>query len=307
MDYCLCCLKRNNDTSSYHKSCLKKLFGVEKLPQIRINSTELISEINKNIGKMSISGAQIKASVKLNKEKNIIEIVQTGGTHILKPEPGEYPELPQNENICMNMAEVLGMDVPPHGLFYMSDKKICYIIRRFDRGASGQKVHVEDMAQLLDLPSDAKYESSLERIGAAILKYSRRPYLDLNNFLERAVFNFIIGNGDMHLKNWSLISIEGNYHLSPCYDFISSKLYLPDEDESALTLNGKRNRIRISDFRLLAAYLKIEEKSFENIIEKIRNFKAILLQTLDKDPSEFKRINQLKDIILERYKRLEIE
>lgn len=306
MDYCLCCLKKIDGNFSYHKNCLKKLFGVEKLPVIKIKSTELISEINKNIGKMSISGAQVKASVKLNKRENIIEIVQLGGTHILKPEPGEYPELPHNENICMNMAEMLGIDVPPHGLFYLADKKICYIIRRFDRDTNGGKTHVEDMAQLLGLPSDSKYESSLEKTGTAILKYSRRPYLDLVNFLERVVFCFLIGNGDMHLKNWSLISIEGGYQLSPCYDLISSKLYLPYEDESALTINGKRNKLQLSDFNELAAYLKIEKRSFSNIIDKMKNSKAAILKILDEDPIGFTRTGQLREIILKRYNRLGI-
>lgn len=304
MKYCLCCSKEIDNDFSYHKNCLKKLFGVEKLPIIKIKSTELISEISKNIGKMSISGVQVKASVKLNKRENIIEIVQLGGTHILKPEPGEYPELPQNENICMNMAEMLGINVPPHGLFCMADKKVCYIIRRFDRDAHGQKIHVEDMAQLLGLPSDSKYESSLEKAGTAILKYSKRPYLDLIDFLERVIFCFLIGNGDMHLKNWSLVSIDGNYQLSPCYDLISSKLYLPYEDESALTINGKRNKLQFSDFAGLAAYLKIEERSFNNIIDKMKNSKAAILKILDEDPIGFTRTGQLREIILERYKRL---
>jgi len=304
MKYCFCCLKKIDDDFSYHKNCLKKMFGVEKLPIIKIKSTELISEISKNIGKMSISGVQIKASVKLNKRENIIEIVQLGGTHILKPEPGEYPELPQNENICMNMAEMLGINASPHGLFYMADKKVCYIIRRFDRDAHGQKIHVEDMAQLLGLPSDSKYESSLEKAGSAILKYSKRPYLDLIDFLERVIFCFLIGNGDMHLKNWSLISIDGNYQLSPCYDLISSKLYLPYEDESALTINGKRNKLQLSDFTGLAAYLKIEERSFNNSIDKMKNSKAAILRILDEDPIGFTKTAQLREIILERYKRL---
>lgn len=305
MNYCLCCLKKIEDNFSYHKNCLEKLFGTEKLPLIKFKSTELISEINKNIGKMSISGVQIKASVKLNKRRNTIEIIETGGTHILKPEPGEYPELPQNENFCMNAAEVLGMEVPPHGLFYLADNKICYIIRRFDRDSTGQKIHVEDMAQLLGLPSDSKYGSSLEKVGYVILKYSKRPYLDLIDFLERAIFCFLIGNGDMHLKNWSLLASNGNYFLSPCYDFISSKLYLPDEDESALTINGKRKKIKLSDFTRLASNLMIEEKSFQNSINKIKNSKEKILRMINEDISGLTRIGQLKDIILERYKRLE--
>jgi len=216
MSICLCCQKKTENNNLYHTRCLKKLFGTEKVPTINFASTELVSEISKNIGKMSISGAQIKTSVALNKKKNSIEIVQTGGIYILKPEPTEYPQLPQNENLCMNMAETAGMEVPSHGLFYLADKKLCYIVKRFDRDDRGQKIHVEDMAQLLQLSSDSKYEASLEKVGNAIKKFSVRPYLDLIDFYERVLFCFLIGNGDMHLKNWSLISDrEGNYSLAP--------------------------------------------------------------------------------------------
>ncbi len=304
MNKCLCCLKTTADESYYHKSCLKKLFGVEKPPIIKFTSTGLVSEISKNAGKMSISGIQIKASIKLNKKGNFIEIVQSGGTHILKPEPLEYPELPKNENLFMNIAEALGMEVPPHGLFDMSDKKKCYIIKRFDRNSDGGKVHVEDMAQLLEMPPDSKYESSIEKAGKMIMKVSKRPFLDLINFYERVVFCFLIGNGDMHLKNWSIISPEnGSIHLSPCYDLISSKLYLPYEDETALTINGKRNNLKLSDFKELAEFLKIDKKAAQNSLNKLKNAKEIILIMLDNELSP-ERVIKLKEIISDRFKRL---
>lgn len=304
MNKCLCCLKATSDGSSYHKNCLKRLFGSEKPPIIKFASTDIVSEISKNAGKMSISGIQIKASIKLNNKGNFIEIVQSGGTHILKPEPFEYPQLPQNENLFMNIAEVLGMEVPPHGLFDMSDKKKCYIIKRFDRGSDGEKIHVEDMAQLLEMPPDSKYESSVEKVGKMIIRVSKRPFLDLINFYERIIFCFLIGNGDMHLKNWSIISPEdGNIHLSPCYDLISSKLYLPYEDETALTVNGKRNNLKLSDFEELANFLKIDEKAALNSLNKFKNARGIILKMLDNEMGS-EAINKLKEIISGRYKRL---
>ena len=304
---CLCCNKKIKNGTSYHSKCLKKLFGTEKIPVIDFASTELISEISKNIGKMSISGVQIKASVKLDKKKNIIEIIPSSGTHILKPEPSDYPELPQNENLCMNTAEAAGMEVPPHGLFFMSDKKLCYIVKRFDRDDKGQKIHVEDMAQLMNLPSDSKYEASLEKVGNVILRFSKKPYLDLIYFLERLIFCFLIGNGDMHLKNWSLISKQegtaGDYRLSPCYDFICSKLYLPGEDESALTLNGKRNKISATDFDAFARYLKMDKKAYQNIICKIMDLKDIFLEMIE-NTFYFERRGRLKEILSGNYKKL---
>ncbi len=290
---------------AYHPACIKKLFGTNIMPSINVKSTELAAEISKSAGKMSISGVQIKALVKINRSKNLIEFVQSGGTHILKPEPGEYPQLPQNENLCMCLAETAaGFDVPPHGLFYMADGKICYIIKRFDRDADGQKIHVEDMAQLLDMPPDSKYESSLEKVGNAILKFSKRPYLDLIDFFERILFCFVVGNGDMHLKNWSLIQQpRDHWHLAPCYDLISSKIYLPHEDESALTINGKRNRLSLDDFTGLGNYLKIDARAAKNAVDKIVGLKEKMLFIIE-GSNYFSRAEDLKKIVLERLGRI---
>jgi len=307
MDICLCCGLKLKGENLYHGSCLKKLFGTAKIPVINFASTGLLSEINKNIGKMSISGAQIKASIKLNREKNMIEITGSGGSHILKPEPGDYPGLCQNENLCMNIAESAGMEVPPHGLFYLADKKLCYIVKRFDRGENAEKIHVEDMAQLSEMPPDAKYESSLEKVGRLIIKYSRRPYIDIVYFIERVIFCFLTGNGDMHLKNWSLISVKekdyAGYQLSPCYDLLCSKIYLPDEDESALTINGKRNRISKDDFFALSQYLKVDNKAYENAFSRIKGLKKIFLELID-NAVYFDRRDKLKEIFNKNYKRL---
>jgi serine/threonine-protein kinase HipA len=332
-NYCMCCLEeitggdgdekntgikdshkdnqRDNQKQplyhlAYHSACIKKLFGTTSpVPSIKVKSTELLSEISKNAGRMSISGVQIKALVSVDKSGKTIEFVQSGGTHILKPEPGQYPGLPQNENLCMCLAgAAAGFDVPPHGLFYMADGELCYIVKRFDIDLKGQKIHIQDMAQLLDMPPDSKYESSLEKVGNAILKFSNRPYLDLIDFFERIIFCFLTGNGDMHLKNWSLIERPANYwHLAPCYDLISSRIYLPDEDESALTVNGKRNRLNLNDFVHLGSYLKIDNRSIKNAIDKMLGLKEKMLNLIG-GPNYFSGAEDLSKIVLERYGRI---
>src|SRR3989339_2112154 len=118
---CLCCHKETNTTEAYHNKCLKDLFGVNYAPKITFSVADLPARVSQTAGKMSISGVQIKASVKLNPSNKQLEIAAEGGTHILKPEPTEYPELPQNENLIMNMAQELKMKVPPHGLVEMAD------------------------------------------------------------------------------------------------------------------------------------------------------------------------------------------
>src|SRR5271170_4772989 len=114
---CLCCQKSVEAEVRYHPRCLVRLFGGSRLPLIPFKAADLPAIVTADKNRMSISGVQPKVSVRLNKENWTLEVVATGGTHILKPEPEQFPQLPQNENLCMNMAEEVGLRVPPHGLF----------------------------------------------------------------------------------------------------------------------------------------------------------------------------------------------
>jgi len=304
LNKCLCCYKDIEGPGKYHPGCLKKLFGISWIPQIPVNSRDFPLEVRKKAGKMSISGVQIKASVRLDINNKSLSIVDEGGTHILKPEPGEYPELPQNENLCMNIAESLDIEVPPHGLFPMADGKLCYIVKRFDRISKSGKIHIEDMAQILGLPPDSKYSSSLEKIGRAILDNTRNKYLDALDFFERVILCFILGSGDMHLKNWSLLIPDNNrIRLAPCYDLACTELYLPDGDESALNLNRKRSNLKKSDFQSLADYLGIDPKPVKNSFDKIMDNREQIISLID-DAPDFKQKDVFKEIILKRFYRL---
>ena len=304
MNKSLCCYKDVEDSEKYHTECLKRLFGVNWIPQIMINSRDFPIEVRKKAGKMSISGIQIKASVRLDKNNRSLSIVGEGGTHILKPEPGEYPELPQNENLCMNIAECLDIEVPPHGLFPMADGKLSYVIKRFDRASGAGKIHIEDMAQILGLPPDSKYNSSLEKIGRTILKNTQNKYLNAIEFFERVILSFILGNGDMHLKNWSLLIPDDNrIRLAPCYDLVCTELYLPDGDESALTINGKRSNLKKSDFQSLADYLEIGQKSVKNSFDKIIDSRIQIISLID-DTAHFEQKEEFKKIVLKQFNRI---
>lgn len=304
---CLCCQKEVEGETRYHAKCLRQLFDKTWVPSIPFGIADLPEEVSKTAGKMSISGLQIKASVSLNVEKKKMEVAGEHGTHILKPEPAEYPELPQCENLCINIAEKLDMEVPAHGLFLMADKKLCYIIRRFDREPNGEKTHKEDMAQLLQKNPAEKYDASLEAVGKAILKFSKNKYLEATKFFERTILCFLTGNGDMHLKNWSLITPEDQQNkLAPCYDFVSSSIYLPNEEESALTLNGKRNNLQKTDFLALAEYLDFESQAANNALGRIVNSKDEILELVhSSELSEEKKI-KLAQLIESRAKRLAV-
>lgn len=302
---CLSCHKEINAGESYHPRCLRAIFGVSYAPAISFGVADLPSRVSQAAGRMSISGVQIKASVKLNPADKQVEIAAEGGTHILKPEPAEYPELPQNENLVMNMAHELKMKVPAHGLFKMADGKFCYIIKRFDRIPGGGKVHKEDMAQLLELPTDAKYSGSLEAVGNMVKAHAANSYLELFDFFQRVAFNFAVGNGDMHLKNWSLLTpATGENSLTPCYDFVDSKMYLPDEDDSALPMGGKKNKLRRGDFQDLANYLGLDAKAAANAINSIVEFEPGFIAMTRASFLSPPRQAQLSKIIAERVQRL---
>ena len=302
---CFSCQKEIKQGGEYHGKCLRELFGTAYAPAIPFGIADLPSRVSQAAGKMSISGVQIKASVKLEPRGRQVEIAAEGGTHILKPEPAEYPELPQNENLVMNMAGELKLPVPPHGLFRMSDGKLCYIIKRFDRLPGGKKVHKEDMAQLLQLPTEAKYNGSLEAVGSVIKAHSTDPFLELFNFYQRVLFNFAIGNGDMHLKNWSLLTPEtGEIRLTPCYDFVSSKLYLPGESDSALPLGGKQNKLSRPDFERFAKYLELDAKAALGALGTVVEAEPKFLGMINASLLSPQRREQLAGTLSERTSRL---
>ncbi len=253
---------------------------------------------------MSISGVQMKLSVRVNPGSLVLEPVAEGGTHILKPEPNQFPELPRNENLCMNFAAELKMSVPPHGLFPMADGTLCYIIKRFDRLEDSTKMHKETLFQILN--ADDKYKGSLEQIGKIIRTHVKNVGLDSINYFERVLLSFLIGNGDMHLKNWALlISEEGKAALAPCYDFASSKIYLPAEEDSALSINGRKNKLSRGDFEALAHSLEIDPKAAGNSLRKLyESMEQIIELSMHSELSDEWQ-QKLLDVINSRFERIE--
>ena len=279
MASCLCCAKPiAGEEGRYHRKCIKRLFGSTRVPVIPFGLADLPAQVLKTGARMSISGVQIKASVRLDAGKSLLEVVAVGGTHILKPEPQQFPALPQNENLCMGLAADLGLPVPAHGLFPMADGSLCYLVARFDR-AGAEKLPNETMFQILQ--SAEKYEGSLERVGKAIRTHAADVGLDSIDFFERVLFCFLTGNDDMHLKNWALVTRGRKTALAPCYDLVCSKIYLPKEADSALTIAGKNDKLERSDFEALANSLGIDAKAVQNIFERFRLAQARLRETVD--------------------------
>ena len=257
---------------------LKAMFNSSKCPVIDFNLGDMSQKAQKLTGKLSISGVQPKLSVKLDKKQNILIPVAESGEYILKPQTSTFPNIPENEQCCMNIAENLNIDIPLHCLIPLKDNSLAYVVKRFDREKS-IKIHQEDFAQILEQTD--KYKGSVEQIGRKLKEISSAPGYDVQLFFERVILNFILGNGDAHLKNYSIsYRDKDNIRLTPAYDIVCSKLVLPDEKDSAITINGKKNRLQIEDFNNSAECLNIPLKiRYEKFKNKFDTMKKIIARS----------------------------
>lgn len=220
---------------------------LQKLQDFPFTAKEQRELALQQASKISIQGVQPKLSVKLYVTKGEFELVEKGGTFIFKPPHQIFDELPQNEDFTMRLASLVGLEVPLHGMIYNRDESLTYFIRRFDRLPRGRKVAVEDFSQLMGFSRDTKYEASMEKLIPILDKHCTFPLLEKRKLFRLTIFNFLVGNEDAHLKNFSLIRREGKVELSPAYDLVNSTIVLRTQEELALPLKGKKNRLNHSD------------------------------------------------------------
>lgn len=278
MDKCLYCYKALKEKQvDYHPACAKKLFGTPKaptLPYVRSEIGDLALQVIRS--QTTLTGVQAKLSLDVNhggkNEPARFTIVGLWGKYILKPQTENYPQLPEIEDLTMHLAEAAKIAVVPHGLIRFADGEICYITRRIDRMDDGTKVPMEDMCQLSGRLTEYKYKGSYEQIAKLIKKFSSFYQLDLVNFWEVVIFSWITGNADMHLKNFSLYNNHRiGYALTPSYDLLSTTIVMPeDTEELALTLNGKKRKIKKADFITAMKASGLSDKVIENIAKKFR-------------------------------------
>jgi serine/threonine-protein kinase HipA len=257
--------------SSYHEKCSKRFFGTAKIPELELNNKLLKTLAEQTINeRIALTGVQPKLSVSLEKtkEQNRLTIVGLWGEYILKPQHPDFPEMPQSEDLTMHLARLFKMPTCDHALMEASDGSLVYLARRFDR-VDGDKVHMEDFCQLSEFLTENKYKGSYEKIGKLILKYCTQTGFDALTYFEMVLFCFLTGNNDMHLKNFSVIYTDDGVSLSPAYDLLNVILVNPqDNEELALTMNGKKKRIILSDFDVLAKSMNIPETAVKNTYKK---------------------------------------
>ena len=244
--------------------------NLTQLKDLPLTQEEQLREAAIRADKMSIQGVQPKLSAKLNVKDEVFDIVDRGGEYILKPQNNFYPELPENESLTMKLAELIGVEVPLSGMIYSSDGKFTYFIKRFDRYGRNKKLSLEDFAQLAGKSRETKYDYSMEKLITLIDTFCTFPAIEKVKLFRLSIFNFLIGNEDMHLKNFSLITRDNKVELSPAYDLLNTTIVVPkSQEEIALPLAGKKRNL--STKILIDYFAKERLKLNQTIISQVFN------------------------------------
>lgn len=285
---------------------LKKISNkLMDLKDLTLDAKGLRQEAMKMASKISIQGVQPKLSAVLSIKDQQFTLVDSKGKFILKPQT-DFPELPENEDLTMHLAETAGFNVPLHGLIYAQDQSLVYFIQRFDRKGHN-KIATEDFAQLAGESRETKYSFSMEKLVSIIEKFCTFPVVEKSELFKRTIFNYLVGNEDMHLKNFSVIVLDGLVRLAPVYDFVNSTIVLRDPEEIALPLDRKKRGLTR---KTLLKYfgeerLGLEQKVIDEHMQNFTNLLPIWSQWVDKSflspefQKKYKAIIQSRAAILQ--------
>ena len=278
--------------STYSPKALRALFGGEKVSpslDFSIAGLKKSDAAARMAGRISVSGVQEKFPAII--DKGTIRLARDGerSTHILKPAPWDETiatrrHIPANEHLTMQIAsQVYGIQTADNGLCFSEDGQIVYITRRFDISADGSKTEMEDFASVLgrresEGGKNYKYSGSYEEIAEGIRKNVSAWMVDLERFFDLVVFNYIYGNGDDHMKNFSLIRAGEDYRLAPAYDLINTSLHVNGDDfglDGGLSAHLQRSDIYDStghpcrkDFKDFGTLIGLRPKRVEKILDR---------------------------------------
>ena len=233
-----------------------------------------------------LSGVQIKAPMYLDEKGVLSPATSKPFTHILKPAvTSGYDALPIIEWISMELGRASGFEAPGTALVTMPDKMPpALLVERFDiRDSTSDKrmLALEDMCSVLDLPTSAKYDGTMERVARAVRPLSTAPEDDLLTIIKRALFAWLIADGDMHLKNMALLKTAEpgdrqfrSVRMAPLYDAVTTRVFPRlKHDRLALKLNGKDDNLRRADFRALATTAGLRagdaDAAVESVLQKL--------------------------------------
>ena len=310
MSKCLYCYSPLPDDviGDFHEQCSLKFFGTKQLPVFE-HSLKQMAELAKNVVERSVAvpGVQPKLSLSIVNDslqdgnKGRLTVVGAlGGNYIFKPPSEQFPEMPENEHLTMRIAEAFGINTVKSSLIRLQSGELSYITKRIDRTDTGEKIHMLDMFQITE--AFDKYKSSMEKIGKALNEYSDNTLLDKLYFLEFGIFSFLTGNNDMHLKNFSMIHSGDTWTLAPAYDLLNVTIVNPtDTEELALTIEGKKRRLKWENFERLGISLYLNQKQIKGIAKRFQKNKPIAIQWINNSFLSEEYKEKYKALLEERY------
>ena len=265
---CRICLNDVPGDGDYHSHCLRGLFRTSKVPSLDIEVSKLHLAALEMIGHTSLSGIQKKIAVNLASSRATLRVAAEGGAYILKPQTDMYPSVPENEHVTTRLAQLADIDVSPNGLVPLKDGSLAYIVKRFDRLPDGHKLRQEDFCQLAEKSPKEKYQGSGEACVKLLRKYASEPLIEILKLYRLLLFTWWSGNGDMHLKNFSLVAgQDGIARFTPAYDLLCTRLVIPN-DTLALPSLGKKDNLQRGTWLKFADYCQLPPKAAERVLDK---------------------------------------
>jgi serine/threonine-protein kinase HipA len=285
---CPSCLKPGY--REFCASCRKTLFNGRRVSPILPFSRPDYNQRKREQGtRLSISGVQSKHSLKLNGTE--LELTEKGGEYILKPVvAGEFENLgamPANEHVTMQLArQVFSINTAGCAIvFFRDDLAPAFLTKRFDVLPGGSRLQQEDFAQIAEVSEEThgrnyKYDFSYEKIAVLMKRHVSAYAVEVEKYFTIVLFNYLVNNGDAHLKNFSLYRdpVVSSWLMTPAYDLLNTRLHLPNESAMALNLfegdfeteshkaNGFYSR---DDFMEFGARIGIPVQRVERIINGI--------------------------------------
>jgi len=304
---CLYCYEKL-ENGEFHGKCSTQFFKSNNPPSIYLNREILneLSLLNIKNGN-TIPGVQNKISLSLQKngKSERLTLTHLSGNYILKPK-GKIPHIPENEDLILKLARSYGMSTAESTLVFLENNELALLIKRFDREDDGSKIHMEDFCQILDQITERKYIGSYQKVAKTLRKYcaENAPADQLLRLFELIVFSFIVGNSDLHLKNISVLLNE-KASLSPAFDLLSFEIYQEDfkehdNEQMALSINGKKNKLNREDFDKLANIFEIKEKVRNYIYKKFESKVSLWDELISKSFLPENKKEKLKSLIRER-------
>ena len=308
MPKCLYCYQKlDANNTDYHPKCIKAFFGTKSAPVLPYRLEEM-EKLAREAIQFSVTVPGVQPKLSLGWIKNTLENGHNGrltimdaleGLYILKPQNTQYEQMPENEHLSMKLAELFKIEVVPSTMIRLASGELCYLTKRIDRKKDQSKIHMIDFLQILEL--EDKYLGTMENLGKTIGELSVNTLLDKFRFFELSVFNFLIGNNDMHLKNFSMWLSDMGWVLSSAYDLLNVRLVLPrDKEDSALLLGGKRKNFSKEYFDRFGETLKLNNKQINSVYKKLDNWLVKALQLIDDSFLSDSNKQQYKELITQR-------